>query len=110
MRTYVPVVDTFASLYATIAILSAAVVRAGSGRGQYVDVSLMGAGVAALGNLSQYYLTSGLSPPRIGNALAVKEGFAEVRVPLMQGRPGVHELLADAGYRYSDYEQSGGVE
>jgi outer membrane receptor protein involved in Fe transport len=26
-----------------------------------------------------------------------------VRVPLVQGRPGIHELVADAGYRYSDY-------
>jgi len=41
--------------------------------------------------------------PRIDNSLAVKEAFAEVRVPLIQARPGIHELLADAGYRYSDY-------
>jgi iron complex outermembrane recepter protein len=41
--------------------------------------------------------------PRIDNSLAVKEGFAEVRVPLVQQRPGVHDLLVDAGYRYSDY-------
>jgi len=41
--------------------------------------------------------------PRIDNALSVKEGFAEVRAPLVQGKPGVHELLIDTGYRYSDY-------
>lgn len=41
--------------------------------------------------------------PAIDNALAVDEGFAEVRVPLVQGRPGIHDLVADAGYRYSDY-------
>jgi outer membrane receptor protein involved in Fe transport len=41
--------------------------------------------------------------PRIDNALAVKEGFAEVRVPLVQEKPGIYDLLADAGYRYSDY-------
>lgn len=41
--------------------------------------------------------------PRIDNALSVKEGFAEVRMPIIQQRPGVHELLADAGYRHSDY-------
>ncbi|MBK6674458.1 MAG: TonB-dependent receptor [Proteobacteria bacterium] len=46
---------------------------------------------------------TGGASPRIGNALAVKEGFAEVRVPLVQGRPGIHDLLVDAGYRYSDY-------
>jgi len=41
--------------------------------------------------------------PRIDNALSVREGFAEVRVPIIQQRPGVHELLLDTGYRYSDY-------
>jgi outer membrane receptor protein involved in Fe transport len=41
--------------------------------------------------------------PRIDNSLSVKEGFTEVRVPLVQQRPGVHDLLVDAGYRYSDY-------
>ena len=41
--------------------------------------------------------------PRIDNALSVKEGFAEVRVPLVQGRPGIHDLLVDSGYRRSDY-------
>jgi iron complex outermembrane recepter protein len=41
--------------------------------------------------------------PRIDNALAVKEGSVELRVPLVQGRPGIHDLFAGAGYRYSDY-------
>ncbi|MEJ0098697.1 MAG: TonB-dependent receptor [Pseudomonadota bacterium] len=41
--------------------------------------------------------------PSIDNSLGVKEGFAEVRVPLVAGKPGIHDLFADAGYRYSDY-------
>ena len=41
--------------------------------------------------------------PRIDNSLSVNEAFAEVRVPLVQGKPGVDELLVDAGYRFSDY-------
>jgi outer membrane receptor protein involved in Fe transport len=41
--------------------------------------------------------------PAIDNSLSVKEGFAELRVPIVQGRPGIHDLVADAGYRYSDY-------
>jgi outer membrane receptor protein involved in Fe transport len=41
--------------------------------------------------------------PAIDSSLAVKEGFAEVRVPLVQDKPGIHELLFDTGYRYSDY-------
>jgi iron complex outermembrane recepter protein len=39
----------------------------------------------------------------IDNSLAVKEGFAEIRAPLVQDLPGVKELLIDTGYRYSDY-------
>jgi iron complex outermembrane recepter protein len=41
--------------------------------------------------------------PRIDNSLSVNEAFAEVRVPLIQGKPGADELLFDAGYRFSDY-------
>lgn len=41
--------------------------------------------------------------PAIDSSLSVDEGFLEVRVPLVQGRPGIHDLVADAGYRYSDY-------
>lgn len=46
--------------------------------------------------------------PRIDASLAVSEYFGEVRVPIVEGRPGVHDLVADAGYRYSDY--SSGVQ
>ncbi|MEO8306949.1 MAG: TonB-dependent receptor [Pseudomonadota bacterium] len=41
--------------------------------------------------------------PRLDNSLSVNEAFAEVRVPLVQGKPGIDELLVDAGYRFSDY-------
>ena len=39
----------------------------------------------------------------IDNSLAVKEGFAEVRAPLVQDKPFAKDLLFDTGYRYSDY-------
>jgi iron complex outermembrane receptor protein len=39
----------------------------------------------------------------IDNSLSVKEGFAEIRAPLMQDKPVVKELLFDTGYRYSSY-------
>jgi iron complex outermembrane recepter protein len=39
----------------------------------------------------------------IDNSLSVKEGFVEVRAPLVQDKPGVKDLLFDTGYRYSDY-------
>ncbi|MBV9620956.1 MAG: TonB-dependent receptor [Gammaproteobacteria bacterium] len=43
----------------------------------------------------------------IDNSVSVKEEFAELRAPLMQGLPGAHELLFDTGYRRSDYTTSG---
>jgi iron complex outermembrane recepter protein len=39
----------------------------------------------------------------IDNSLSVKEGFAEIRAPLVQDKPLVKDLLFDTGYRYSDY-------
>src|SRR6185312_13769393 len=37
----------------------------------------------------------------------VNEGFIEFRVPIMQGKPGVKDLLFDTGYRHSDYSTAG---
>lgn len=39
----------------------------------------------------------------------VSELFAEFRVPLVQGKKGAEDLVFEAGYRYSDYDLSGGV-
>jgi outer membrane receptor protein involved in Fe transport len=39
----------------------------------------------------------------IDNSLSVKEGFTEIRAPLVQDKPFVKELLFDTGFRYSDY-------
>ena len=39
----------------------------------------------------------------IDNSLSVKEGFVEVRAPLVQDKPFAKDLLFDTGYRYSDY-------
>jgi iron complex outermembrane receptor protein len=39
----------------------------------------------------------------IDNSLRASEAYGEIRVPLMQKRPWVEDLVADAGYRYSDY-------
>ena len=37
----------------------------------------------------------------IDNSLSVKEGFTEIRAPLVQDKPFAKELLFDTGYRYS---------
>jgi outer membrane receptor protein involved in Fe transport len=45
----------------------------------------------------------------IDGSYSVKEGFAELQVPLVTDRPFFHELTVNAGYRYSDYSTSGSV-
>jgi outer membrane receptor protein involved in Fe transport len=45
----------------------------------------------------------------IADSVSVNEQFIELRAPLIQDHPGVKELVADAGFRRSDYSVSGGV-
>lgn len=51
-----------------------------------------------------------------GAAVAIDDGydvseiFTEVRVPLVQGRTGIYDLVFDAGYRYSDYSTTGSTD
>jgi iron complex outermembrane receptor protein len=45
----------------------------------------------------------------IDNGYSVKEGFIELRAPLVQDKPGVKDLLFDTGYRRSDYTTAGSV-
>ncbi len=44
----------------------------------------------------------------VDGSYSVKEGFTEVRVPLVQGVAGAKNLVLDLGYRYSDYNINGG--
>src|ERR1700688_3174229 len=37
----------------------------------------------------------------------INEAFAEFRLPIAHDVPGVHDLTADVGYRYSDYNTTG---
>ena len=63
-------VDILCGLYATVAIQAALRARETTGRGQYIDISLWDAAVAAMVNLAQAYLVSGREPGRLGNAHA----------------------------------------
>lgn len=47
--------------------------------------------------------------PDINNSTSVRELSGEVRVPLISDRPGAYDLVAGAGYRYSDYSEAGGI-
>jgi outer membrane receptor protein involved in Fe transport len=52
---------------------------------------------------------SGGASPTIDNTTKLSELFAEFRAPLLQGKKGAEDLVFEAGYRYSDYDLSGGV-
>lgn len=60
--------DVITGLYATTAIQAALLQRAGSGRGQYVDVALFDSQLAALVNIGSNALIDGGEPGRYGNA------------------------------------------
>ena len=45
----------------------------------------------------------------IDNDVSVTEGFVEVRVPLVQDKPGIKDLVFDTAYRTSDYSSTGRV-
>jgi formyl-CoA transferase len=66
----VAISDITAGLFAANAILAALVGRASSGRGQYIDISLMDSTLAWLANVGANYLATGRVPQRLGNAHA----------------------------------------
>lgn len=60
--------DIFTGLYSVIAIQAALAQREHTGRGQHIDLALFDCMVGVLANQGMNYLTSGVSPPRLGNA------------------------------------------
>ncbi|MCD8497633.1 MAG: CoA transferase [Alphaproteobacteria bacterium] len=68
MKVGVALSDIMTGMMAAIGTLSALQAREKTGKGQMVDVALLDTTVAALTNIAQYYLTSGKTAPRRGNA------------------------------------------
>lgn len=68
MKVGVALSDIMTGLYAAIGILSALHAREKTGEGQLVDLALVDCTLASLTNIAQYYLTSGKTAPRLGNA------------------------------------------
>ena len=66
-RVGVALTDTFTGMYAATAILAALQARHQTGRGQYIDMSLLDVGMALLANQTTGYLNSGTVPQRQGN-------------------------------------------
>ena len=52
-------------------------------------------------------LGSGSPVPDRKGTIALKEGFMEAQLPLIQARPGVHSLALEAGYRWTDFSVGG---
>ncbi|MDH3589161.1 MAG: CoA transferase [Gammaproteobacteria bacterium] len=65
-KTGIPVADVGAGLYAVIAIQAALLERARSGRGQYIDLSLLDVQTAMLANQAASYLAGDVIPGRLG--------------------------------------------
>jgi crotonobetainyl-CoA:carnitine CoA-transferase CaiB-like acyl-CoA transferase len=63
----VALVDVLTGLYATAGILAALAERSRSGRGQLVEVSLLGSALASLVNQASSYLCTGRPPQAMGN-------------------------------------------
>lgn len=64
----VAISDVVTGLFAAIGILAALIGRGEGGRGQRVDVSLLGATLAVLVNQAQNAFVTGRAPRRLGNA------------------------------------------
>ncbi|NYT62496.1 CoA transferase [Alcaligenaceae bacterium] len=67
MRTSVPVIDLATGNNAALSILSALYHRERTGKGQYVEATLLDSAVAFNGHLAQGYLMGGPVPERAGN-------------------------------------------
>jgi len=68
MKAGYAVADIYTGLYATTGILAALRRRDATGEGTTLDMALLDAQVAVLGNQAMNYLTSGKAPSRLGNA------------------------------------------
>lgn len=67
MRVGVPVGDISGGMFACMSILAALRVRDHTGRGQYIDISLLETTASLLGNVSSNHLISGEEAQRYGN-------------------------------------------
>src|SRR5579875_650488 len=75
----VPIADIVSGLFAAISIVSAAYARAGSGRGQYIDMSMFDGNLLTLTHQTFGYFATGKNPGRLGSAhssIALYQAFA----------------------------------
>lgn len=68
VKVGVSITDLGAGMYAAIAILSAILARERSGKGQWIDISLLDSAVSLLTNVAANYFATGVAPRRMGSA------------------------------------------
>ncbi|MEL6238383.1 MAG: CoA transferase [Pseudomonadota bacterium] len=85
--------DLSTGIWAANGIQAALLMRARTGNGQHVDMSLLDCSVALLSNQATYHFTTGENPPRMGNAHAQVAPYGVY--PVSDG----HVILAPANDR-----------
>ncbi len=99
----VSISDLSTGVWAANGVQAALLMRARTGRGQQVDMSLLDCSVGLLANQASYYFTTGENPPRMGNAhaqvapygvFAVSDGHV-ILAPANDGL--FHKLMAVLG-------------
>lgn len=70
MKMGVSISDLACGLWAANAVQAALLMRHRTGKGQWIDMSLLDCSVGLLANQALAYLTTGNNPPRMGNAHA----------------------------------------
>jgi len=107
MKAGYAVADIYTGLYATTGILAALRQRDRTGQGASLDMALLDAQVAVLGNQAMNYLTSGKAPQRLGNAhpnIVPYDVFpvADGHIIIATGNDGqwrkLCEVVGDAGF------------
>src|ERR1700712_2615651 len=67
-RAGISVFDVIAGLHATIGVLAALQARQSSGRGQHVEVSLLGSAMSGMVNQTSAFVAGAVVPHRMGNS------------------------------------------
>lgn len=67
VRCGVSIVDILTGIYGALSVAGALFGRASTGRGQHVDLALLDVQVASLVNVAQAYLSSAVTPVRMGS-------------------------------------------
>ena len=68
MRYPIPIADMTCGVYSAMGILAALMARERTGKGQFLDMSLVDSQLTWLGNVGSSYLNAGEAPQRYGNA------------------------------------------